>query len=119
MWFHAAEFGQVRVVVLPIWVEVAGGREEVGMGSGGIQGPHPTLERLSQINGRPGDISHPSPQMGTGQNVSPRTPIVGLQIWKPQMNENQEASNLRSSPPRTSLILASSGPSVKASFFPS
>lgn len=28
MGFHLAEFGQVRVVVLPIWVEVAGGREE-------------------------------------------------------------------------------------------
>lgn len=23
--FHLAEFGQVRVVVLPVWVEVAGG----------------------------------------------------------------------------------------------
>ena len=74
MWFHAAEFGQVWVVVLPIGVEVAGGREEVGMGSGGIQGPHPTLERLSQINGWPGDISHPSPQMGTWANCVPSDP---------------------------------------------
>lgn len=39
MRFHVAEFGQVRVVVLPIWVEVAGGREEVGTGRGASSAP--------------------------------------------------------------------------------
>ena len=52
-----------------------------GYGVRGIQGPHPTLERLSQINGWPGDISHPSPQIGTWANCVPsdphsRTPVL-------------------------------------------